>query len=351
VYKRQIKDLPIDFCSNDYLGLSRSAWVRQRADLLSKNLQIGSTGSRLLTGQNQLFIEIEDYLATTYQAEAALLFNSGFDANTGLLSTVIRPGDVVLFDEAVHASIHQGIDLSGAEKYAFRHNDITHLEELLINNESNGVVWIVAESYYSMDGDQAPLQQLEKLSRQYNAHLIIDEAHALGCFGKDGRGLCMEDEIRKSIFARVITFGKGMGYHGAAVLCSQMVKEYLINFCKPFIYTTALPPHSLSMIQAAHEFTARFHQARHQLQLNIRLFMELMGDQPALKGTGPVFAWMVPGEAAVRKKAADLQALGVDIRPIVAPTVPAGTERLRISMHSFNSKEDIRLLTDKLKEV
>ncbi len=158
----------------------------------------------------------------------------------------------------------------------------------------------------------------------------------------------MDEEVFPNIFARVITFGKGMGYHGAAVLCSAKVKEYLINFCKPFIYTTALPPHALAMVRAAHEFTSRFHRVQQQLQQNIMYFVERMGNQPALRGSGPVFAWMVSGEAAVRQKAADLQASGLDVRPIVAPTVPEGTERLRISMHSFNTKQEIRLLTEKL---
>jgi 8-amino-7-oxononanoate synthase len=257
---------------------------------------------------------------------------------------------LVLFDEAVHASIHQGIRLSGAEKWAFRHNDMVQLEQMLSEVDSDKVVWILAESYYSMDGDQAPLQDMAALSNRFNAYCIIDEAHALGCFGKDGRGLCMDEAVLPNIFARVITFGKGMGYHGAAVLCSSTIKDYLINFCKPFIYTTAMPPHALAIIRAAHEFTVRYHQAQNQLHRNIRYFIEMMDDHPNIKGTGPVFAWIVPGETAVRAKADDLQASGLDVRPIVAPTVPEGTERLRISIHSFNTKEEILLLTEKLKE-
>jgi 8-amino-7-oxononanoate synthase len=337
-------DAFVDFCSNDYLGLSRSAWIRQKVELQSHSESLGSTGSRLLTGQSARFEELENYLAQTYQSEAALLFNSGFDANMGLLSTLIRPGDVVFYDAAIHASMLQGLNLAGATAISFAHNDTDHLKALLMSHTSEQEKWILCESYYSMDGDKALMDKLVSISYDYQANIIVDEAHALGCFGHRGRGLCMDEAILSGIFARVVTFGKGMGCHGAAVLCSEEVKNYLINFCKAFIYTTALPDHALAVIQAAHEFTARFVQPQQQLHQNIAYFTNLLKGQESLKGEGPVFAWLIPGEQAVRQKAALLQAAGLDVRPIVYPTVSAGTERLRISIHSFNTVEEMDTL-------
>lgn len=336
--------LPIDFCSNDYLGLSRSAWIRQKVGSYTHSERLGSTGSRLLTGQSSGFEALETYLAQTYQSEAALLFNSGFDANMGLLSTLIRPGDMVFYDASIHASMLQGLKLAGATAVSFAHNDISHLKALLMSHSTEQEKWILCESYYSMDGDKALLNELVTIAHDYQAHIIVDEAHALGCFGQYGRGLCMEEDILPNIFARVVTFGKGMGCHGAAVLCSDEVKSYLINFCKSFIYTTALPDHTLSVIQAAHTFTELFDRPQRQLHSNIIYFSHQMKGHERLKGEGPVFAWMIPGEQAVRQKAVQLQDTGLDVRPIVYPTVAEGTERLRISLHSFNTTDEIDTL-------
>jgi 8-amino-7-oxononanoate synthase len=341
--------LDIDFSSNDYLGLSRSAWMQQSISNKLPHLSLGSTGSRLLNGNSPLAESLESKLANFFHSEAALLFNSGFDANLGLLSTVIRPGDLVFLDEAIHASMHKGLKLSGATLVSFRHNDIEDLKLKAVLHKTAGEIWLVAESYYSMDGDQAPLTLLAEIAEQHGWRLIIDEAHAVGCFGELGKGLGHPLRLDNRIFATVVTFGKALGTHGACILCTSHTKEYLINYCKAFIYTTALPAHSLTSIEAALAFLERFPKAQSRLQDNIRYFKEQTTGLQEILGTGPVFGWMIKGEQAVRSMAAIIQSGGIDVRPIVAPTVPKGLERLRISLHSFNTHQEIDLLLGYIK--
>ena len=344
-------ELPVDFSSNDYLGLSRSAWMQKKIeDFNIDHPAVGSTGSRLLSGNNSLAEETELILADFFHSETALVYNSGYDANTGLLSTVIRPEDVVLYDKAIHASMHQGIKLSGAESISFSHNDLEDLGvKMAAVEQEEATKWLLIESYYSMDGDQAPLKEMCQLAKHYQFKIIVDEAHAVGCFGPNGKGLAAEYGLEEKIFARVVTFGKGLGVHGAAVLGSSDLKKYLINFSKAFIYTTALPPHSFYSIQAGIEFLKHFPRAQSRLQKNIDYFKEKCIDLKQISGTGPVFSFIIPGEIAVKDAAKILQAKGMDVRAIVAPTVEKGKERLRISMHSFNTSEEIDSLTKLLK--
>ena len=347
------KSFSIDFSSNDYLGLSRSAWTHSRVEsalLLQNDKRSGATGSRLLSGNLPAAEILEHQLAAFHHSESALLFNSGFDANSGLLATIIQPEDIVFADEAAHASLHWGLKFSGVKVFFFRHNDVVHLEELLNLSQEFQVKWIITESYFSMDGDIAPLKELALLSKKYNAELIVDEAHAVGVFGKNGRGLCEQAGVENQCVARVITFGKAIGAHGAAVLCSNQLKKYLINFCKPFIYSTAISNHSIYSIIKAYEFLEKFKHPQLILQHHIQYFKEKTAGLN-ISGDGPVFAVVIPGEIEVRAAAAFLQQQGLDIRPIVYPTVPLGTERLRISLHSFNSKNELNLLIELLSEL
>lgn len=342
-----ILNAEIDFRSNDYLGLAQSAWIRNELKKFS-NLDLGSTGSRLLSGNSNIHLETEQFLAHHYQSEAALIFNSGFDANVGLFSTVIRPGDIVFYDEAIHASIHQGLKLSGANLFSFAHNSVSELQLLLEKSNKKQPLWIVCESYYSMDGDKAPLVDFTKLAQKYSTQIIVDEAHAVGCFGENGRGLCDEYKITDKIFARVVTFGKALGAHGAAVLCDLPTQQYLINFCKTFIYTTALPSQNIKHIEIAHLFLQKFHQAQIKLEKNIQYFHQKTRGLDQLKGDGPVYAFIIPGEIKVKRIAQELQNKGIAIQAIVAPTVPIGSEMLRVNLHSFNTLQEIDLLIDSL---
>ena len=212
----------------------------------------GSTGSRLITGNHGLHEELESELAEFFGTPEALLFNSGYDANLGLFSCVPQHGDVILFDEFCHASIRDGIKLSNSKSFSFKHNNLEDLQKKYNNtSKHNGNTFLVAESIYSMDGDQAPLLELAEFCQKNKIYLIVDEAHATGVIGGSGRGLVNELGLGDSVFARIHTFGKAMGCHGAVILGSKELRNYLINFAKSFIYTTAMPIHNVLTIQFA----------------------------------------------------------------------------------------------------
>ncbi|MFA6946589.1 MAG: pyridoxal phosphate-dependent aminotransferase family protein, partial [Pedobacter sp.] len=227
---KQENDLT-DFCSNDYLGFSRSGELKLLFEKELKNFpeyHLGSTGSRLLAGNDSFTEDLEQEIAVFHDAESALLYNSGYDANIGLFASLPQRGDTIISDEFIHASIIDGIRLSHATRFVFKHNDLTGLEQKL--KLSKGRKFIAVESVYSMDGDEAPLKEITKLAKQYHAALIVDEAHATGIFGEYGRGLVHELGLCGDVFARVITFGKGLGTHGAVILGSSQLRPYLINF-------------------------------------------------------------------------------------------------------------------------
>src|SRR5690606_16899740 len=239
-------------------GFSKSQKIFENSlKLLAKgNIQNGATGSRLLSGNHSLYDEVEDMLCDYHKTEAALVFNSGYDANIGFFSSVPQRGDIIFYDEFIHASIRDGIKMSNARAYKFKHNDIqdlrAHIERSLKVNNEGSELYIVTESVFSMDGDSPNLNTLVNICEKYSCHLMVDEAHAVGVFGKNGIGLLQEMGIQDKVFARIITFGKALGCHGAAVLGNMELKDYLVNFARSFIYTTALPPHSLATILSAY---------------------------------------------------------------------------------------------------
>jgi len=339
----------VDFCSNDYLGFSITGALRAKILEFAqkKNGQVfeGSTGSRLLSGNSAVAESLETYVASYHDAEAALLFNSGYDANTGLFSCVPKRNDTILYDELVHASIRDGIRLSYAKAYSFRHNDLSHLEELALHAKGN--VFVAVESVYSMDGDMAPLAELAAFCENHNANLIVDEAHATGVFGYQGKGCVCDLTLEGKIFARVHTYGKAMGTHGAAVIGSKLLKEYLVNFARSFIYTTALPYHSLIAIKCAYELLSESNEMMNSLHENIKMYSRLAarsGKLNILKSTSPIQCIIIQGNEKVLTAAQNIQKKGFDVRPIMSPTVPAGKERLRICIHAFNTEEEIKRL-------
>lgn len=340
----------IDFSSNDYLGLSRSAFLRQQIEAEYKqyrNQPAGATGSRLLNGNFELHEAVEQLLATHFHAESATLFNSGFDANVGLISTVARPGDYIFYDELMHASVHQGMMLSGAILVAFKHNDLEDLERKLNQIDTSINSFIITESVFSMEGDKADLRQMADLSSKYNANLIVDEAHATGIFGSHGSGLCNELNIENKCFARVYTFGKAMGGHGAVVVGAAWLKTYLINFSKNFIYTTAMDTHTLLSVKHSIFHAQLFANQRNKLFLLIQYFEEEIRASALVYrvyGNGPIFGIIVPGNDFCRVFSVFLQQNGLDVRPILSPTVPIGAERLRVIIHSYNTKAQIEFL-------
>ncbi len=340
----------VDFSSNDYLGISRSAYVKQKTALEYQKYQYaksGSTGSRLLNGNSELFDALEQDLADFHHAEAALMYNSGFDANVGLIATVVQKEDYVFFDALVHASLHQGIKLSNSKSVFYSHNDYVDLEQKLQLVPSTAQKYIVTESIFSMEGDKADLSELVRLSKKYNAQLIVDEAHATGLFGVHGSGLCNEYGVEKECFARIYTFGKAIGMHGAVVVGSHLLKSYLINFSKNFIYSTALDTHSLLGVKHSYKFIQFIYNQRIKLLNLINYFNNRicsLNIRYSILGDGPIFGLLVPGSEECRNLALYLQNNGLDVRPIVYPTVEKGKERLRIILHSYNTQKEIDTL-------
>lgn len=343
----------IDFTSNDYLGLANSLELKQKISEAIANLPelpIGSTGSRLLCGNYPLIEETEAEIAKFHNTESALIFNSGYDANVGLLSSVPQKGDTIFYDSLCHASIRDGIRLSNAKSYSFAHNDIDDLKKKLKFAEAE--VFVVAESVYSMDGDAAPLKELAAFCEENSLHLIIDEAHATGIFGKNGEGLVQELKLENKVFARIHTFGKALGIHGAAIVGSQILRNFLINFSRPFIYSTALTPHTVLAIKCAYQMLSFLNKEREKIfhfADQIKQSWQQIPNASFIDAKGPIQSLIIPGNDNVKELSEMLQNAGLDVRPILSPTVPAGKERIRVCLHSFNSEKEIVLLNDTIK--
>lgn len=352
VQSHSLRNLPeqntlIDFSSNDYLGFAKSEIIFDRAHqlLLDKGLKSnGATGSRLLSGNHILYRDTEDFIAQFHQAESALIFNSGYDANLGFFSAVPQRSDVILYDELSHASIRDGIQLSNAKAYKFQHNDFEDLEKLLQRfQKETSEIYVVTESVFSMDGDCPTMEELVMLTEKYNVNLVLDEAHALGVFGESGEGLAQSLKVHHKVFARIMTFGKGLGCHGSAIIGSSELKNYLINFARSFIYTTGLSPHSVATILTAYQELDN--NKISQLRENIVHFNQeksLLGLRPLfVRSKSAIQSAIIPGNEKVKNIAQQLQEKGFDVKAILSPTVPEGQERLRFCLHSYNSKEEI----------
>ena len=345
--KLSLSSKRIDFSSNDYLGFSKSNLIFNQTHefLISRKIyQNGATGSRLLSGNHKLYQETEDYIANFHQSESALIFNSGYDINVGFFGSVPQKGDLILYDELCHASIRDGIQLSNSKAYKFNHNDFEDLEKLILRNP-NTIIYIVTESVFSMDGDCPNLEELVSVSTKHNCYLVVDEAHALGVFGSIGEGLVQMLGLQEQVFARIMTFGKGLGCHGAAVLGSNELREYLINFARSFIYTTGLSPHTVATILVAYQHLEIDSASISKLRENIIFFNQekhFLGLKPMfVRSKSAIQSAIIPGNERVKTIASQLQEKGFDVKAILSPTVPEGQERLRICLHSYNSQEEI----------
>ena len=337
----------IDFASNDYLGLSRSHFVFQKTHqfLIENNIiENGATGSRLLSGNHKVYQQAEDFIAQFHKSESALIFNSGYDANVGFFSSVPQKGDLILYDELCHASIRDGIKLSNAKAYKFTHNDFEELESLIKRHKTENI-YIVTESVFSMDGDTPNLEELTVVSNKHNCYLVVDEAHALGVYSERGEGLVQMLNLQDAVFARIMTFGKGLGCHGAAILGSNDLKQYLVNFARSFIYTTALSPHSVATIFTAYHFLNNNAISLDHLRSNIVYFNQqkmLLGLKPMfVQSKSAIQSAIIPGNQKVKAIAQKFVDSGFNVKAILSPTVPEGQERLRFCLHSYNSKEEI----------
>ncbi len=347
-----------DFCSNDYLGLAGNETLRQRIEQKAHDLAFlpnGSTGSRLISGNSAFALETEQVLARIFDAESCLLFNSGYAVNSAVLATIPQKGDVIFCDELIHASLREGARLSYAQRYSFRHNDPEDLEKKIRqtrNQAFTGEVFIAAESVYSMDGDFGPLADLLAVCTTYDAHLIWDEAHSTGIWGTHGSGLACAAGVHDQIFARIYTFGKAMGTHGACVAGSVTLTDYLVNFARGFIYTTAMPPHSLLSIRESFGFLAENSHLPGLITRKIKLFTHLLKDfrDQMVVSESPIQIVKMNGNEPAKQLAQHLQRAGFDVRAILSPTVKAGEERLRICLHVHNTDAEIEALAGLLAE-
>ncbi|KAF9316265.1 hypothetical protein BG003_002135 [Podila horticola] len=320
-----------DFSSNDFLGLARNprlgARFRNELDTFPQHAPpLGSTGSRLLDGNSQYAEDLEDLIAEFHHAEAALIFNSGFDANVGFFSSVPQPGDVILYDEYIHASVHDGMKVTRAGvKSPFLHNDLDHLGRQLAQvraeDEKKGKrvrnIFVAVESVYSMDGDTAPLREIVELLEPYGAYLIVDEAHATGVYGTHGRGLVNELGLEDRVFARLHTFSKALASNGAALVGPNVLKQYLINYARPLIYSTFTSFSNLASVKSAYQ-------------------MLIAGET--------VEGIVMDGNAKVNALSQRLILAGLNVKAIRFPTVPKGKERVRICLHSHNTLEQVQRL-------
>lgn len=358
----------VDFSSNDYLGFSKNREISEDAKKRLSEADIvknGATGSRLLSGNHLMYDDLEKTLLRFHESESALVFNSGYDANIGFFSAVPQRGDIIFFDEYVHASIRDGIKLGNAKSYKFKHNDINDLKlkydversRKAVGNPNETEIYIVTESVFSMDGDSPDLSAFTKFCTENNCHLVVDEAHAVGVFGKKGEGLVQHLGLQNQIFARIVTFGKALGCHGAAILGSEELKGYLVNFARSLIYTTGLPPHSVAVISSAYMRLDSNQKAQSRLRENIIYFNSKLEKRNLASPPSRLKSFFIPSNSAihccvvsgnenVKLIAEEIQKNGFDIRPIRSPTVAEGQERLRICLHSFNSKEEIQTIIE-----
>jgi 8-amino-7-oxononanoate synthase len=344
----------IDFSSNDYLGFSKNKSIyNSTSEILKRHhLEVnGATGSRLLSGNHTIYTETESIIASFHNSEDALVFNSGYDANLGFFSSVPQRGDIILYDELCHASIRDGIKMSNAKAYKFAHNDVVDLIKTLTkagHTQSEVEVYIITESIFSMDGDQPDLKAIASISQRHKCNLVVDEAHAIGVFGKKGEGLIQELGLEDQVFARIITFGKALGCHGAAILGSSELKQYLVNFARSFIYTTGLAPHAVATIQAAYHELENGTTARKLLKSNIAILQNEVNKNHLelnfISSNAAIHSIVIPGNAQVKKVSEAIKTLGFDVKPILSPTVTEGRERLRICIHSYNTKDQIQQL-------
>ena len=349
----------IDFYSNDYLGFARSeTYYENFLNSLQEYqsvFKLGSTGSRLISGNLPLFKKLEQEISQFHKADAGLIFNSGYNANLGVFSSIPQRGDVILYDILCHASIRDGIRLSFADHYSFQHNDTHDLKKKLDRfNSEKGNIYIAVESLYSMEGDFAPIEEIVFLCEKYQADLIIDEAHSNGIVGKKGEGLVRALNLEDKILARVHTFGKALGCHGAIVLGSKLLKNFLASKARSFIYTTAMGNYDLLAIRCSYEYLKKNPRLIDTLNKTIALFRSLIPKELKkyfLDNVSPIQSF-IPGRGSkmpmskqkIKKIADKITKKGINIKVILSPTVPNGEERIRICIHSFNSEEEMRKL-------
>ncbi len=349
----------IDFSSNDYLALACCQRMRRAiAAAVESGTPIGAGGSRLLRGNCAEHEELELDAAQFFGTETAIFFASGYIANFAVLTTLPQKGDLLVLDQLVHASIHEGARAGRADFRFFAHNNPNSVEEMIRGFRSEGGtgrVWIVAESLYSMDGDFAPLDALLAIADRHDAFVLVDEAHATGVFGEDGRGLAAAYEGRENLVV-VHTCGKAMGAAGALITTTRLLRDFIVNRCRPFIFSTAPSPLMAVAVKEALAILREEPERRQRLSGLIAFTRAEIGAREDSQGSGwqvsgsQIMPYIVGDNARAMALAEGLQARGFDIRGIRPPTVPPDTARLRISLTNNVGEDDVRAMLDALAE-
>ncbi|WP_293651109.1 8-amino-7-oxononanoate synthase [uncultured Parabacteroides sp.] len=342
----------LNLSSNDYLGLASRRDLQQAflKEWQEKQYPFSSSSSRLLTGNFRIYTELEQVIAERFDREATLLFNSGYHANTGILPALADKQTLILADKLVHASIIDGILLSNAPFQRFRHNDYDQLETLLQKNTGQyEQIFIVTESIFSMDGDVANLRRLVSLKKSYpDVCLYVDEAHAIGVRGKNGLGIAEEQDCIQEIDLLVGTFGKALASMGAYVICSRVIREYLINCMRPLIFSTALPPAQIAWTQFIFERLPEFSEERERLATTSHLLIDALSGKGGEISESHIIPYIIGDNKDCILKAEELQRKGFYCLPVRPPTVPKGTARIRFSLTADVTTEDIQQLIQAL---
>lgn len=328
----------LNFCGNDYLGLAADPNLASIFPF--EEYRMGASSSRLLTGNDKIYTQFEEELALAYGRNHTLLWDSGYHANSGLIPVLNIGNTLFLADRLVHASMIDGLRLARATFHRFRHNDVAHLEELLSKHAHlYDAVWILTESVFSMDGDVAPLLEILAVKEQYpNTYIYVDEAHGVGVFGNSGLGVTEELGIQHKVDVIVGTLGKAIGSVGAYTVLPEPLYQLAISKARPLIYSTALPP--VCVAWSRHVF--RYMQQAHQLRKHLQSLEEVVSSALGIQVSSPIIPIIIPGEDACKEVAEHLCREGFYIRPIRKPTVPAGTERIRISLSAAMTHQEVQ---------
>ncbi len=344
----------IDFSSNDYLGLGASPDLADAiAAALARGVPVGAGGSRLLRGNDPEHEALEEDAALFFGAETALYMGGGFAANTAIFATLPQRGDLIVYDDLIHASAHDGMRMSKAESASAAHNDVAAFAERIAAwraNGGTGRVWIAIESLYSMEGDTAPIADFDALARETDAMLIVDEAHATGVLGPHGRGLASALEGQPHVVS-LHTCGKALGVMGALVLGPKTLRDFLVNRARPFIYATAPSPLMAAGVRAALRLSADAPERRDMLMERIALFGRALHAGCGIAPTGThIQPILLKSDARAVAIARALQERGFDVRAVRPPTVPDGTARLRVSLTLNASPADTTSLVEAIAE-
>lgn len=336
----------LDLCSNDYLGLARHPRMRRRLAEAVRSLGVGSTGSRLLRGHRAAFEAVEERFARLKSAPAALYLGSGWAANLGVLSTFPTSEDVIFSDELNHASLIDGMRLSRARHVVYPHCDCDALSRLLESEPCSGQRFVVTESLFSMDGDIAPLQRLGEMQAARGFALVVDEAHAMGVYGRHGSGLIEETGCGDGVFLSINSAGKALGVSGAFVCGPSWAIQLLVQSARPFVFSTAPPPALAEAIDEALDLLQDEPERRVRVLEYGTLLREALDLAPS---NAPIVPLIIGSSAAAVQTAASLRAEGYDVRAIRPPTVPAGTARLRVSLNADLSRAELAGVAGSLK--